>query len=83
MGEIIKAKNVKVFFLTLLVWVVITSLYAYQWTTSLMSEGYGYEQWWVFPFAGFLIYRLPILIMLLAVILLFETFYFNFFQKKS
>jgi hypothetical protein len=70
----------KVVLLTLVVWLVGTSLYAYWWVTSILVDPstVGYERDPIFPLFGFLVYRgiylfFGIVVLIRAELMLFET----------
>lgn len=63
-----KARNIVL--ITIGLWFVATSCYGYYWVTSILArpDNYGYEQWVIFPLLGFVVYRLPILVVGLVLI---------------
>ena len=63
----------KIILITIAVWLVGSTFYCYYWVNSILArpDSYGYEQWVMFPLMGFIVYRLPYLVMgLIAVILM-------------
>ena len=72
-------KKIVVLF-TLVVWLIVTSLYAYWWVMSILADPstVGYERELMFPLSGFLVYRgiylcLGIVIVIWAELMLFEA----------
>ena len=70
----------KIILLTLLVWFIGTSLYAYLWVTSILADPstVGYERDPIFPLFGFIVYRgiylfFGIVVISWAELMLFET----------
>ena len=72
--------KVKVILITLIVWLIGTSLYAHWWVTSILADPstVGYERGALLPLLGFLIYRgiylfFGIIVVIWAELMLFET----------
>ena len=57
-----KARDVVL--LTIGLWLVVTIVYCYFWVTSILAQPdtVGYERWAMFPILGFIVYRLPYLV---------------------
>lgn len=66
--------TLKIVLITIIVWLVGSTLYGYYWVTSILAlpDTYGYEQLVIFPLLGFLVYRFPYLVVGLIVVTLTE-----------
>ena len=67
-------QNFKLILLTIVVWLAASAFYCYYWVTSILArpDNYGYERWVMFPLMGFIVYRLPFLVIGLIVVILAE-----------
>ena len=64
----------RIILMTVVLWLVGCSLYAYYWVTSNLAQPdtYGYERWVMFPLMGFLFYRFPFLLIGLLLLIFIE-----------
>ena len=67
-------RSFKLIPLTIVVWLVGSTLYCCYWVSSILArpDNYGYERWVMFPLLGFLVYRFPYLVIGLIVLILTE-----------
>ena len=69
---------------TLIIWLVITIIYGYlRVLRGISLPGYGYEVEWQFQLLVFMIVRLPILLVILAIILVLEYRFLPGEKKKN
>lgn len=75
----------QVVLLTLLVWLVGTSLYAYRWVASILADPstVGYERDPLFPLFGFIVYRGTYLFFAIVVIIWVELLLFETVFRRS
>jgi hypothetical protein len=71
--------------LTVLGWLIVTMLYLYWWTESIMADPtqHDYEGIWTLPVLGFVMYRLPLLLIVLFVIIALELLLVREPQKSN
>lgn len=57
--------------MTIGVWLVATIVYCYFWVTSILAQPdtVGYERWVMLPILGFIVYRLPYLVVGLVLVI--------------
>ena len=75
-------KQTRVIILTVLVWILISIIYAYFYVTGALSHAdlKSYESEWQFQLLMFALYRLPLLIFSLATIIILEI---KYLKKKT
>ena len=64
-----KARNIVL--MTISCWLVATIVYCYFWVTSILAQPdtVGYERWVMLPILGFIVYRLPYLLLGLVLVI--------------
>ena len=69
-----RLQTFKLILLTIVVWLVGSTFYCYYWVISILArpDNYGYEQWEMFPLMGFLVYRVPFLVLGLIIVIITE-----------
>ena len=77
-------QTLKIILITIVVWLLGSTLYGYYWVTSILAQPdtYGYERWVMFPVMGFLVYRFPYLVVGLIVVILTELILSRWISKK-
>lgn len=57
--------------MTIGLWLVATIVYCYFWVTSILAQPdtVGYERWVMLPILGFIVYRLPYLVVGLVLVI--------------
>ena len=68
-GSFVKARNIVL--ITIGLWLVATIVYCYCWVTSILAQPdtVGYERWVILPILGFIVYRLPYLVVGLVLVI--------------
>ena len=75
----------KIIFITIVGWLVGSTLYGYFWVTSILAQpdNYGYEKWVMFPLMGFLVYRFPYLVVGLILVILTELIVIVMVEQRA
>ena len=68
-GGFVKARYIVL--MTIGLWLVVTIVYCYFWVTSILArpDTVGYERWVMLPILGFIVYRLPYLVVGLVLVI--------------